>query len=259
VVGHAGGTITQHVVVLKEEEKWAWLFTELKGILTKFGSGDQPAQCIIFTKSKAKTEDIAERVKQRLGLACKALHGDVDQDQRMEVMRLVRERKLTVLVATDVAARGLDIASIRVVICYDSAGTIDTHTHRIGRTGRAGAKGDAYTLVTPEDVRFAGPLVHSLEVGGQIVPKELVEIARKDLMFKQHGPAAGKPGTLDHKPHGIPGAHGSIQFEKGHGDQGHLGDESGKTRSKTVSSSDDEDLYAPGVTKAFGGAARGRK
>ena len=66
------------------------------------------------------------------------MHGDMSQTERSEVIQLFKKREVSVLVATDVAARGLDIAHCRTVVNYDVARDIDTHTHRVGRTGRAG-------------------------------------------------------------------------------------------------------------------------
>ena len=86
-----------------------------------------------------------------------AIHGDMDQHSRMQVLHEYKAGKHHVLVATDVAARGLDIKSIKTVVNMDAAKDIDTHVHRVGRTGRAGDKdGVAYTLVTPREARFAG-------------------------------------------------------------------------------------------------------
>lgn len=75
------------------------------------------------------------------------------------------------------AARGLDIPHIRTVVNYDVARDIDTHTHRIGRTGRAGEQGYAYTLVLNQDKEFAGHLVRNLEGANQEVPKSLMDLA----------------------------------------------------------------------------------
>ena len=80
-----------------------------------------------------------------------ALHGDLEQREREEVLLRFANRSCAVLVATDVAARGLDIKDMPVVINYDMASTADVHLHRIGRTGRAGGKGLAWTLCTPDE------------------------------------------------------------------------------------------------------------
>jgi len=80
-------------------------------------------------------------------------------------------------------ARGLDIPHIRTVVNYDVARDIDTHTHRIGRTGRAGEKGTAYTLITHKDKDFAGHLVRNLEGANQTVPQDLMDIAMQVSFF----------------------------------------------------------------------------
>ena len=89
------------------------------------------------------------------------MHGDLDQHTRMAVLSAFKAGTHHVLVATDVAARGLDIRSIKTVVNFDAAKDIETHVHRIGRTGRAGDKeGVAITLVSPKEARFAGKLPH---------------------------------------------------------------------------------------------------
>lgn len=88
---------------------------------------------------------------------CVAIHGDMDQHSRAAALRDFSAGRQHVLVATDVAARGLDIKSIKTVVNLDSARDIDTHVHRVGRTGRAGDKdGTAWTLLDPREARFAG-------------------------------------------------------------------------------------------------------
>ena len=82
----------------------------------------------------------------------RCIHGDLSQHERNGIIHSFKKQEFPILVATDVAARGLDIPHIRNVVNFDVARDIDTHTHRVGRTGRAGIKGTAYTLVT-EKVR----------------------------------------------------------------------------------------------------------
>lgn len=93
----------------------------------------------------------------------------MDQADRNKVITKFKRKEVPIMVATDVAARGLDIPHIRTVVNFDIARDIDTHTHRIGRTGRAGEKGTAYTLVVEKDKEFAGHLVRNLEGANQEV------------------------------------------------------------------------------------------
>lgn len=83
------------------------------------------------------------------------------------------------------AARGLDIPHVRTVINFDIARDIDTHTHRIGRTGRAGMQGTAYTLITDKDKEFAGHLVRNLEAANQEVPQEVLDLAMQSSWYRK--------------------------------------------------------------------------
>merc|ERR1719412_626177 len=115
---------------------------------------------------------------------CRCLQGDMFQTERNEIIAAFKKQEFPVLVATDVAARGLDIPHIRNVINFDVARDIDTHTHRVGRTGRAGLKGTAHTLVTEKDKEFVGHIVRNLEAANQNVSKELMDLAMKSSWFK---------------------------------------------------------------------------
>uniref|UniRef100_A0A915D455 Lipoyl synthase, mitochondrial n=1 Tax=Ditylenchus dipsaci TaxID=166011 RepID=A0A915D455_9BILA len=106
------------------------------------------------------------------------------QHERNEQISSFRA-SVSVMVATDVAARGLDIPEIRNVVNFDVARDLDTHVHRVGRTGRAGQKGFAHTLVTESDKEFCGHLVKNLESMGQQVPADLMSLALKSTWFKR--------------------------------------------------------------------------
>lgn len=91
----------------------------------------------------------------------------------------------------------MDIPHIKTVVNYDVARDIDTHTHRIGRTGRAGEKGTAYTLVTEKDKEFAGHLVRNLEGADQEVPKSLMDLAMQSAWFRKSRFKGGKGKSIN--------------------------------------------------------------
>eukprot|EP00249_Psilotum_nudum_P022633 c28591_g1_i1 orf=474-2897(-) len=198
-VGRANEDITQLVSVIPSDaEKMLWLLNRLPEMVD---AGD----VLVFASTKLKVEEIDSQLNDR-GFRVAALHGDKDQASRMEVLQKFKSGIYHVLVATDVAARGLDIKSIKSVVNFDIAKDMDGHVHRIGRTGRAGDKdGVAYTLVTQKEARFAGELVNSLIAAGQNVSMELMDLAMKDSRFRARreerrggrkgGRGQGKGGT----------------------------------------------------------------
>jgi len=108
---------------------------------------------LVFTRTKDRATRVAKSLK-KAGLPVTFLQGDLSQSQRQEALNGFRQGKYRILVATDIAARGLDISRISRVINYDMPDTVDAYTHRIGRTGRAERTGDAFTFVTREDRAF---------------------------------------------------------------------------------------------------------
>ncbi|KAK7010200.1 ATP-dependent RNA helicase DDX42, partial [Biomphalaria glabrata] len=184
-VGEANEDVTQIVEVLPlGPAKWTWLMRRLVGF-TSEGS------VLIFVTRKTNSEELAANLKAKdfeLGL----LHGDISQAERNEIISAFKKREFSILVATDVAARGLDIPHIKTVVNYDVARDIDTHTHRVGRTGRAGSKGYAYTLITEKDKEFAPHLVRNLEGANQHVPPALLDLAQKCPWFKKNRYKGGK-------------------------------------------------------------------
>ncbi len=105
---------------------------------------------IVFVRTKHATEELAERLRAR-GFAAQAINGDVAQVQRERTIDQLRKGKLDILVATDVAARGLDVERISHVVNYDIPTDTESYVHRIGRTGRAGRSGDAISFITPRE------------------------------------------------------------------------------------------------------------
>ncbi len=105
---------------------------------------------IIFARTKAATEELAQKLQAR-GLAAAAINGDMQQAQREKTIAQLKDGKLDILVATDVAARGLDVERVSHVLNYDIPYDTESYVHRIGRTGRAGRSGDAILFVTPRE------------------------------------------------------------------------------------------------------------
>ncbi|KXJ79862.1 ATP-dependent RNA helicase DDX42 [Aedes albopictus] len=176
-LGEANEDITQHVIVMKDPtQKWNWLLAKMVELLSE-------GTVLIFVTKKADAEQVANNLRLK-EYDPVLLHGDMDQADRNVVITRFRKRDVEIMVATDVAARGLDIPHIKNVVNYDIARDIDTHTHRVGRTGRAGEKGTAYTLVVDKDKEFAGHLVRNLEGANQEVPDELMKLAMQSSWFR---------------------------------------------------------------------------
>ncbi|XP_057986129.1 DEAD-box ATP-dependent RNA helicase 40 isoform X2 [Hevea brasiliensis] len=145
---------------------------------------ERGSKVIIFCSTKRLCDQLARSIGRNFGAA--VIHGDKSQGERDWVLNQFRNGKSPILVATDVAARGLDIKDIRVVINYDFPTGIEDYVHRIGRTGRAGATGVSYTFFSEQDWKYAADLVKVLEGANQHVPPEVREMALRG------GPSVGK-------------------------------------------------------------------
>ncbi|HET9662246.1 MAG TPA: DEAD/DEAH box helicase [Thermomicrobiales bacterium] len=121
--------------------------------LTRILDAESPQLALIFARTKLGVDELGEALLAR-GFAAETLHGDLSQAQRDRVMRRFRTGQADILIATDVAARGIDVPDITHVFNYDVPESAETYVHRIGRTGRAGKRGDAITLVTPKEIRW---------------------------------------------------------------------------------------------------------
>ncbi|XP_014485169.1 PREDICTED: ATP-dependent RNA helicase DDX42 [Dinoponera quadriceps] len=190
-VGEANTDVTQHVMMFHNNPggKWNWLLQNLVEFLST-------GSLLIFVTKKLNAEELANNLILK-EFDVLLLHGDMDQIERNKVITAFKKKDVSTLVATDVAARGLDIPHIKTVVNYDVARDIDTHTHRIGRTGRAGEKGTAYTLVTEKDKEFAGHLVRNLEGANQEVPKSLMDLAMQSAWFRKSRFKGGKGKSIN--------------------------------------------------------------
>jgi ATP-dependent RNA helicase DeaD len=120
--------------------------------LTRILDLESPSSAIVFCRTKREVDEVAETLQAR-GYTAVAVHGDVNQAQRERLLRSFREGHAELLIATEVAARGLDIPDVTHVFNYDIPDDADAYVHRVGRTGRMGRKGDAITFVTPREMR----------------------------------------------------------------------------------------------------------
>jgi superfamily II DNA/RNA helicase len=137
--------ITQKVYMVDQGDKHQ--------LLTQLLRGDDAKQAIVFTKTKLTASRLAKQL-QRDGVSADAIHGDKSQLERMQALDAFKQGRVAVLIATDVAARGLDIDHLPMVINYEIPHAAEDYVHRIGRTGRAGASGTAISLVAPEEERY---------------------------------------------------------------------------------------------------------
>ncbi|KAJ3428359.1 hypothetical protein M0812_25992 [Anaeramoeba flamelloides] len=174
--GTTVNTIKQTVLFIKKTQKNDNLFS----ILSQF----EPPM-IVFVNTVNKCENITYDLENR-GYKPISIHGKKTQNQREGAIRKFKEGFAHVLVATDVASRGLDIEDVTLVVNYDMPNSIDTYTHRIGRTARAGKRGEAYTLLTKEDNEMFYDLRNMLHECNERVPSEL----------ENHPDAIVKPGTF---------------------------------------------------------------
>ena len=131
-------------------------------------------QALVFVNSKLGAARLA-RTFEREGLKTAALHGDKSQDERLKSLAAFKRGEVELLVATDVAARGLDIADLPAVFNFDVPYNPEDYVHRIGRTGRAGASGLAVTLVDRDDVRLVGDIERLIKKKIELEPIELVD------------------------------------------------------------------------------------
>lgn len=160
--------VEQQVVVLEEEQKFLKLL-ELLGLYQEHGS-------ILVFVDKQENADILLKELMKSGYNCMSLHGGIDQFDRDSTIVDFKSGKVKLLVATSVAARGLDVKHLNLVVNYDCPNHYEDYVHRCGRTGRAGNKGFAYTFLTPEQERYSGDIIRAFELATLTVPDSLRQL-----------------------------------------------------------------------------------
>merc|ERR1711902_319131 len=167
---HANHNILQIVDVCDEhqkEQKLSRLLDEIRCEATN--------KILIFVETKRKADELT-RLMRRDGYPAMCIHGDKQQKERDWVLGEFKNGSTSILVATDVAARGLDVDDVKFVINYDYPNNSEDYIHRIGRTGRKGNTGTSYTLFTPGNAPKAKDLVSVLSEAKQVVNPKLTEL-----------------------------------------------------------------------------------
>nr|CAD7407942.1 unnamed protein product [Timema poppensis] len=167
----ANHNILQIIDVCQEYEKEQKLSTLLKEIMA-----EKDNKSIVFIETKRRVDEITRKMK-RDGWPATCIHGDKSQPERDWVLQDFRSGKYPILVATDVAARGLDVEDVKFVINFDYPSSSEDYVHRIGRTGRSQKTGTAYTFFTPSNGRQASDLVAVLREANQVINPKLYEMA----------------------------------------------------------------------------------
>lgn len=163
----AAENVTQKVYHVDQQDKHALLAQLLRGSDAK--------QVIVFTKTKLTASRLAKQLAKE-GISADAIHGDKSQLERMQALEAFKQGKIAALIATDVAARGLDIDQLPMVINYEIPSAPEDYVHRIGRTGRAGASGIAISLVSPDEEKYLKEIEKLIK---REIPKEVVQSLEK--------------------------------------------------------------------------------
>lgn len=168
---HANHNILQIVDLCTEYEKEYKLQKLLQDI-----SSEKEYKTLIFVETKRKCDDLSRRMK-RDGWPVSCIHGDKSQQERDWVLQEFRNGRCPILVATDVASRGLDVEDVKYVINYDYPNSSEDYVHRIGRTARAENTGTSYTFFTHDNMKNARDLINVLQEANQEVPVALLQLA----------------------------------------------------------------------------------
>jgi len=166
---HANKNIEQQVEVCQTDYKQEAFLNKIDEI------GHD--KVLVFTERKL-TVDRLERILRNRRIRVMGIHGDKSQRERSSVIQRFRDGSCKVMIATDVAARGLDISDVQYVVNYDFPTDIENYVHRIGRTGRVDKKGTSISYMTPDDARFAPQLIEILKESNQEINPDLHELVR---------------------------------------------------------------------------------
>ncbi|KAF7794559.1 hypothetical protein EIP86_005694 [Pleurotus ostreatoroseus] len=176
--------IDQIVEVREEDSK----FNRLLEILGQTYNEDPESRTLIFVDRQEAADNLLRELM-RKGYLCMSLHGGKDQVDRDSTIADFKSGVVPIVIATSVAARGLDVKQLKLVINYDAPNHMEDYVHRAGRTGRAGNKGTCVTFITPEQDRYSVDIYRALKASDAAVPKELEDLANGFLEKVKAGKA----------------------------------------------------------------------
>jgi len=183
----AAENVTQKVYLVDQADKHVLLAQLLRG--------EDASQVLVFTKTKLSAARLARQL-QKEGVAADAIHGDKTQLERIKALDAFKQGTVAVLIGTDVAARGLDIDQLPMVISYEIPHAPEDYVHRIGRTGRAGASGKAISLVSPEEEKYLKEIEKLIKTQ---IPKERADVPHASRERREHrGPSHGEHAPRGH-------------------------------------------------------------
>ncbi|ORY66368.1 uncharacterized protein BCR38DRAFT_430014 [Pseudomassariella vexata] len=181
--------ITQIVEIREENNK----FIRLLELLGELYDKDEDARSLIFVERQEKADDLLKELM-RKGYPCMSIHGGKDQIDRDSTIEDFKNGVVPIMIATSVAARGLDVKQLKLVVNYDAPNHLEDYVHRAGRTGRAGNKGTAVSFVTPDQENCAPGIAKALEQSGQPIPEQLEEMRKAFKEKVKSGKAKDQTG-----------------------------------------------------------------
>ena len=170
--------VTQIVEVRNDDSKFHRLLELLGDLYDK----DEDARTLIFVDRQESADSLLRDLMRR-GYPCMSIHGGKDQIDRDSTISDFKAGVVPVLIATSVAARGLDVKQLKLVVNYDCPNHMEDYVHRVGRTGRAGNTGTAVTFVTEEQGRYAVDISKALKLSGQKIPDDIQRLVDGRFSF----------------------------------------------------------------------------
>ncbi|XP_063609430.1 probable ATP-dependent RNA helicase DDX43 [Penaeus indicus] len=186
----AASTVSQQVIICKEEEKR----DKLLDFINRLGEEDK---AIVFVGRKSMVDYLSVEMMEE-GKCVQSMHGDREQEEREKALSDLKSGRVRVLLATDVAARGIDVIDITYILNFDCPRDMEEYVHRIGRTGRAGRQGHACTFITWKDWKNAGKLIEILEKSGEEVNRELYRMKERWEKTKEERGLQDRWGRYSH-------------------------------------------------------------